>query len=109
MQSQVRSVSGQSPVSLKSVSNQSQVSLRSVSGQSQVSLRSVSGLSLCLLSVSGLEALLTHFVIQSEPKILRLVQFRENKKSLPMFSCLLHISFIRSPLRFGLGNLSCSL
>ena len=39
------------------------VCLRSVSGQSQVSLR----------SVSGLEALLTHFVVQSEPKILRLV------------------------------------
>ena len=42
---------------------QSQVSLRSVSIQSEVSLR----------SVLRLEALLTHFVVQSEPKILRLV------------------------------------
>ena len=39
------------------------LSLSSVSGLSQVSSR----------SVSGLKALLTHFVIQSEPKILRLV------------------------------------
>ena len=46
-----------------SLSGQSQVSLRSVPGQSQVSLR----------SVSGLEALYPHFVVQSEPKILRLV------------------------------------
>ena len=53
------------------------VSLRLVSGQSQalVSLRSVLDLSqVCLWSVSGqcqgLEALLTHFVVQLEPKIL---------------------------------------
>ena len=38
------------------------VSHRSGSGQDQVRLR----------SVSGLEALLTHFVVQSEPEILRL-------------------------------------
>ena len=78
--------SGQSQVSLRcqsqvSVSGQSQVSvsgvsLRLVSGQSPVSLWSVSGQSqdsLWSWSVSGLEALLTHFVIQSETKILRLV------------------------------------
>ena len=63
-----RSVSGQFQVSFRSVSGQFQVSLGSVSSHSQVILRSVSS-----QSQVSLEALLPHFVIQLEPKILRLV------------------------------------
>ena len=71
VRTKVLSGSQSSSFSLRSVPGQSQVSLRSVSGQSHVSLR----------SVSGLKALLTQFIVQSEPKILRLVSSESPKES----------------------------